>query len=278
MSQKVNIAILDLYEGQENQGMRCVHEIINNWSAFKQIEAKTTVFEVRIEQQIPSIYDFDVFISTGGPGSPIDSEGSDWENKYFEFIAQVVAHNQNPENSKKHILFICHSFQMACRFFEIGKVCKRKSTSFGVFPVHKYKNGLFEPVFEELADPFYVVDSRDYQVIEPNHKKIREIGASILAIEKERPHIALERAIMAVRFNEYMIGTQFHPEADAVGMRQYLLREDKKATVIANHSEEKWQSMVDQLLDEDKIVYTHNTLIPNFLNIAFKELEVNAWV
>ncbi|MEI9933338.1 MAG: hypothetical protein WDM71_00415 [Ferruginibacter sp.] len=39
-----------------------------------------------------------------------------------------------------------------------------------------------------------------------------------MAIEKERPHVALPRAIMAVRFNDYMIGFQFHPEADAVGM------------------------------------------------------------
>jgi hypothetical protein len=31
---------------------------------------------------------------------------------------------------------------------------------------------------------------------------------------------------MAVRFNDYMIGTQFHP-GDATGMSMYLQREDE---------------------------------------------------
>lgn len=40
-------------------------------------------------------------------------------------------------------------------------------------------------IFEGLKDPFYAVDSRDYQVTEPNHNKLHEMGASILAIEKK---------------------------------------------------------------------------------------------
>ena len=33
----------------------------------------------------------------------------------------------------------------------------------------------------------------------------------ILCVEKERPHVPYERAVMAIRFNEHMIGTQFLP-------------------------------------------------------------------
>ena len=54
------------------------------------------------------------------------------------------------------------------------------------------------------------------------------MGASILCIEKSRPHVPYERAIMAMRFNEYMIGTQFHPEADAAGMSIHLQTEEKR--------------------------------------------------
>jgi homoserine O-succinyltransferase len=32
-------------------------------------------------------------------------------------------------------------------------------------------DGKNEPVFEGLRDPFYSVDSRDYQVIEPDHTR-----------------------------------------------------------------------------------------------------------
>jgi homoserine O-succinyltransferase len=99
------------------------------------------------------------------------------------------------------------------------------------------------------------------------------LGATILAIEKERPHVQLERAIMAVRFNEYMIGTQFHPEADAVGMSMHLQTEDKKKTVIENYGHDKWSSMIEQLNDPDKIVYTYEHILPNFLQIAVQSLQ-----
>src|SRR5258706_11311372 len=130
-----------------------------------------------------------------------------------------------------------------------------------------------EIVFKGMKDPFYAVDSRDYQVIEPDNDRINQLGVKVLAIEKERPHVAhLERAIMAVRFNDYFIGTQFHPEADAVGMSIHFQSEDKKKTVIENYGEEKWKSMIDHLNDPDKILWTYSHVIPNFLNIAIEEL------
>jgi GMP synthase-like glutamine amidotransferase len=162
---------------------------------------------------------------------------------------------------------------LACRYFGIGEVCPRKSTAFGIFPIHLLEEGHHEPVFEGLKDPFYSVDSRDFQVIQPNHARLRELGAHILAIEKNRPHVPYERAMMAVRFNPYFIGTQFHPEADALGMQMYLQRADKKATIIENHGEAKWTSMVEHLQDPDKILWTYTHVLPNFLNHATEELS-----
>jgi homoserine O-succinyltransferase/O-acetyltransferase len=78
---------------------------------------------------------------------------------------------------------------------------------------------------------------------------------------------------MAIRFNDYMIGTQFHPEADAAGMTRYLNREDKKKTVIENHGEEKWRGMLEHLNDPDKILWTQAHVIPNFLNQAVEQLK-----
>ena len=78
---------------------------------------------------------------------------------------------------------------------------------------------------------------------------------------------------MAIRFNDFMIGTQFHPEADAIGMSMYLQREDKKQTVIDEHGIEKWQSMIDHLNDPDKISWTYSHVIPNFLRMALDDMN-----
>ncbi len=268
----IQIALLDLYEGAPNEGMRCIRELIAQWGLQHNLQVTLDEFDVRQKLAIPSLQ-YDVFISSGGPGSPLDSKGSDWENNYFKWIQSVEEWNNLSINTpKKHIFFICHSFQLAARYFGIGNVCKRKSTAFGVFPVHMLQERTQEAVFEGLNDPFYAVDSRDYQLIEPNHTKLRAMGGSILAIEKNRPHVPFERAVMSVRFNPYFMGTQFHPEADAAGMAMYLQRADKKQTVIENHGEAKWKSMVEQLQDPEKIRWTHNQIIPNFLNLAAKEL------
>ncbi|MEN9597700.1 MAG: hypothetical protein RL596_11 [Bacteroidota bacterium] len=271
-NRSVKVAILDLYEGQPNQGMRCIREIINQWGESFALDVVYEEFDVRLNIALPSL-DFDIYISSGGPGSPLESEGTEWEEKYFNWIRSVEEWNANTQHfPKKHVFFICHSFQLAARYFNIGKVCKRVSTAFGVFPIHMLEEGKNEPVFDGLRDPFYAVDSRDFQVIAPDTDKINSNGGTILAIEKDRPHVPYERAIMSIRFTEYFLGTQFHPEADAVGMGMYLQRADKKKTVIANHGEEKWASMVEQLQDPDKIMWTYNHILPNFLNQAVGEL------
>jgi homoserine O-succinyltransferase len=270
---KLRIAILDLYEGQPNQGMRCLKAILTQFAEVHRLDLEWSVFDVRLKNQVPDL-SYDIYISSGGPGSPVDSENSEWENSYFHWLRKVEKHNTGAaDTDKKYILFICHSFQLACRYYKIARVTKRKSTAFGVFPVHMQAPGKEEPVFAGLPDPFYAVDSRDYQVIAPDSGRLRKTGAQILAIEKERPHVPLERAIMAIRFNEYMLGTQFHPEADATGMSMYLQRGDKKKTVIAEHGEEKWRSMIEQLNDPDKILWTYSHVIPNFLNIAVKQFQ-----
>jgi homoserine O-succinyltransferase len=264
----VRVAILDLYEGQANQGMRCIRELLTEYSRTHNIELQYDEYEVRLQHHVPDL-SYDIYISSGGPGSPLDSEGSAWETAYWGWLKAIEGYNADPATIQpKQVLFICHSFQLICRHYGVGKVTHRKSTAFGVFPVHMLEGAAHEPVFAGLRDPFYAVDSRSYQVIQPNPDVVSAMGGQLLAIEKERPHVPLERAIMSIRFNEFMIGTQFHPEADATGMSMYLQREDRKQTVIAEHGEEKWKSMITQLNDPDKIRWTNSHVIPNFLDYA----------
>jgi len=271
--QSVRIAILDLYEGVANQGMRGIREIINQFGEINQLNIEMDEFDVRLKNSVPDLT-YDIYISSGGPGSPLESEGSEWEKKYFEWLREVEKWNDDAmQLQKKYVFFICHSFQLVCRHWQLAKVCARKSTSFGVFPIHLLEEGKEEPVFSGMNDPFYAVDSRDFQIIEPRMNMLYK-GAKILCIEKDRPHLPYERAIMGIRFSDYFIGTQFHPEADAIGMTMYLHTEEKKKTVIENHGLAKWKSMIEQLNDPDKILWTYAHILPNFLNIALNSLHL----
>ncbi len=268
----LRIAILDLYQGAANQGMRCIQQILQEWSSSEQIDLSIQLFDVRQRAELPGL-EFDVYISTGGPGDPLSSRYEDWDIQWCRWLDRTLRHNANPNTSdKKFVFFICHSFQLACRHLNLGMVCKRHSTAFGVFPIHRLPGGDLEPILQGLNDPFYAVDSRDYQVIHPNDHRLEEMGGRTLCLEKERPHVPYERALMAARINPWMIGTQFHPEADAKGIQLYLLQEDRKQQVIENHGEAKWKSMLEQLGDADKIQLTYSQVIPNFLNQAAESL------
>jgi GMP synthase-like glutamine amidotransferase len=270
---EIKVAILDVYNGIANEGMRGFQDILNRYKAKHQLNLSFEIFDVRTKCEVPNYTDFDIYISSGGPGSPLDTEGSPWEKAYFNLIDQLEDHNLSNASQKKHAFFVCHSFQLMCRKYKLGEINTRRSPSFGVLPVHQTRAGLADPIFDGLADPFYSVDSRSWQVIHPDEKRFTDLGMQLLAIEKERPHVNLPRALMAIRFNEYFVSTQFHPEADAVGMQAYLSKEDKKTEVVNEHGLDKYNEMLERLEDPDKIMHTQNTVIPNFLDQAVLSLQ-----
>ena len=234
--------------------------------------------DVSFKNEIPNIEDFDIFISSGGPGNP-HREGFEWEDKFAQFLDSVYQHNQENE-AKKYLFLICHSFQLASIHWNLGNICKRKSYSFGVMPIHKTEEGKQEFLLKNLPEPFYAVDSRAYQFIEPNADRFEELGMKIVAIEKFRPHINLERAVMAIRFSDEIFGTQFHPEANPAGMIENLKDEKNKEAMIENFGMEKYLETVDRMDDEDKIMLTQAQILPRFLRLAkkniLKEIEAMA--
>jgi len=269
------VAVLDLYQGATNQGMRGIQTILKKWSEEKNINIQVDYFEVRLKKEIPDL-SYQAYISSGGPGSPLESRYEDWDIAWCKWLDAIQRWNSHPAQlNKKFVFFICHSFQLACRYLNTGLVCKRRSTSFGVFPIHLQEVGKKEIIFEGLEDPFYAVDSRDYQIVQPRMDQLKEIGGQLLCIEKERPHVPYERAVMGLRFNPFLIGTQFHPEADPEGMTHYLSQEEKRRMVIENHGEEKLRNMLTHLQDPDKIKWTQARILPNFLNQAYASLAAN---
>lgn len=266
----IRIALIDMNNNHVNQGFRNIKEISE---AFQQISEENVIiqtFDVRFKNEMPNIEDFDIFISSGGPGNP-HREGMEWEDRYSAFLDRVLEHNQYNEN-KKYLFLICHSFQLASIHWKLGNICKRRSYSFGVMPVHKTEEGEQEFLFKNLQDPFYAVDSRAYQFIEPDMDRFEELGMKITAIEKFRPHINLERAVMAVRFSDEIFGTQFHPEADPKGMIENLKDEKNKEAMIENFGMEKYLETVDRIDDEDKIILTRSQILPRFLQSAKKNI------
>lgn len=267
---KLKVAILDMYKGEPNQGMRNIHNLLESYAEENEIELEKKVFDIRGKQEIADM-SYDAYISTGGPGSPIDPEG--WEDNYIKLIHNIIVYNER-SSDKKFLFLICHSYQVFCYHFQLAKVCLRKSESFGIFPMHKLEEANHHYITKNLSDPFYAVDSRKWQVIQPNRHNLRIMGAKILLQEKARHHLPYERATMAIQFTPEIFGTQFHPEADADGMIFYLNSEEKKKVVIDNYGQKKYSEMLVHLNDPDKIKLTQQVMIPGFLDEVLSVLNI----
>jgi homoserine O-succinyltransferase/O-acetyltransferase len=262
----LKVALVDMNNNQPNKSIGMLQRTLDTYPAFDWKR-----YEVRHAGQIPDM-SYDIYILSGGPGDPLENDGP-WFDRYFAFLDQLWDYNQDESNTPKHCLFICHSFQMACHRYGIGKISRREKYSFGTYPVHKTHEGKSERFFSALPDPFYIADFRQFQVTKPDYVLLKKIGASILCFEKLRPHVQLERAVMAVRFSPTMFGTQFHPEADPAGLREHFMQEERKATVIEEYGEARYHRMMTDLVHPQKIQLTFDTIVPCFLADAINALQ-----
>lgn len=262
----IKIAILDMNNGVANQAMKGIQKILNQYSSDKKLMLEVGIYDIRQKGEVPDL-SYHIYIASGGPGSPYDGEGEKWEDDFFELLDQIDQFNLENEE-KKYAFLICHSFQLACRKYQLGKVTRRQSNAFGIFPITITPQGKKESVFQGLNNPFFSFENRDWQVVQPQKAVFEKMGAELLALEKERRNPDMERCMMAIRFSPYVVGTQFHPEVNPQDMKSYLQQPDKKTSIIKNHGEEKYYDMLDSLENPDRIMLTQRIILPNFLDEA----------
>jgi len=261
----IKAAIIDLYNNEANEGIRCIKDILTGAGL------KYDIFDTRYKDEIPGM-DYDIFISSGGPGDPFDGEGKPWETKYFNLLDEINNANAKSNDDKKFVFFICHSFQLMARYYGFGQVLRRPVKSFGVIPFKLTDAGKEDRLFKGMRDPIYAADIRTYHVIHPDSKILSDIGAKILSTEFENE--LEENAVMSVRISEEIAGTQFHPEADPASMIHHMKQDERKKQVVERYGEAKYFEMLDMLEQPDKIKLTRKTVLPNFLNDAKNKLSL----
>ena len=258
------MAILDMNNNHENMGIASIKRIADRFAIIDY-----EVFDVRHKKEVPGT-EFDIYISSGGPGDPLEYEGG-WEKDYHQLMDDLWQHNQVSEE-KKYAFFICHSFQIICHHLGIGDVTLREKESFGIVPVDKTAAGKEEALFMELNAPFYGADFRKYQVVFPNRDRLEELDAVITAIEKSDATKEDSKALMAIRFSNEWFGTQFHPEAHPDGMVHYLRRQEKKDMILRQWGLNTYEEMMHNAIHPDRLANTRDHILPGFLKDAVENI------
>jgi homoserine O-succinyltransferase len=67
----VKIAVIDLNNGVPNQGLRCLRDLLKQTGENRaEVDVVADFFDTRHGGELPDI-GYDIFISSGGPGSPL---------------------------------------------------------------------------------------------------------------------------------------------------------------------------------------------------------------
>lgn len=263
---EVKVAVIDMNAGRPNQGTGAILDILEQYRRANGLDFSVSVFDLRAKGEFPGLR-ADLYLCSGGPGSPFDGAGSAWETAFFDFLDQIQHHNDR-QQKKKHVFLICHSFQLACIKYRFGQVVRRNPSALGINPVELTPEGLQDALFKNLPDPFFAADSREWEVL-PDPGDASRLK-QILALEQPTGVPGRKQAIMAARFSQEISGTQFHPEAGPEGFRTYLLDTRTKATVIALSGDDSYREMLEGLADPQKIALTKSLLLRNFLDNALQ--------
>jgi len=98
-NKQIKVAVLDLYNGIPNEGMRSFEELLQRYKTKNNSNFTYQIFDVRKKEELPGI-EFDIYISSGGPGSPL-TENEEWDKKYIQLIDQLEGHNRSDDPQKK---------------------------------------------------------------------------------------------------------------------------------------------------------------------------------
>ena len=269
----IRTAILSMYRDTDAQGLLYLQNLLKQESGrYHGAEIEYRIFQTRFGNEMPETEDYDLFISTGGPGNPHDGEGMEWEKHYFKFLDELFNQNLSAEHQKFHFS-ICHSFQLLCRHFRIATVNRREGLPrFGIYTCSRSKEAESDSLLQKLPEKYAVVENRSWQCIESDEMRLKELGITVLSKENSNP----DSALLALRINPSWLATQFHPETNPEEMRRIFLSEEKKKEVVQQYGTEKWEDIMQQLGPGNSLLETYEILLPGFIRFVAEKLQKSA--
>lgn len=273
---RVRIGLVDMNNGVPNQAMRCFRRILDRFEERVRERNPGIVFhrqvlEPRNRGDIPrGPYDF--VLSTGGPGSPFEGIEEPWGVGYFKFLQDVYDRNQRDAATAPKLLAVCHSFELAVIHFRVAEMRKRDTLKFGLMPAYITRAGREIDYFKAFDDRLFTWEYRWWQAVDPDPGRLRELGGRILAQESREDGTSDKgEAILALSFAEGIDGTQFHPEADKLGVLEWMRMAEHAERLKAQYSEELYERMLKSLNDETRLARTHALFVPGWLTYRFND-------
>lgn len=274
----LRIGLIDMNNGVANEAIRCFKGIIAQFG--KKARAanpglKTEIAHVQprnLAEKPPA--DCDLYLSSGGPGSPLDGYDEPWAADYRRFLDGLLAEGSQGSDATRALFVVCHSFELCVMHFGIARMEPRPARKFGVMPVYMTEEGLVSPLLSCFGDRLFAFEHRSWQAIGLEEGKLRAMGGELWARESRDGQSNKGEGLLGFRFCRNIEGTLFHPEADRAGALAWIARPDQAAAVVDAYGEELYLRMLRTLDDPMRLARTYALLIPGWLARRFNALAL----
>ncbi len=261
--------------GHVNQAMRCFRGLASSF--FERVRLFNPTLDCEIVEVSPRDTDdvvprdCDLYLSSGGPGSPFDGDGTTWVDDYGRFSDGVVESAIRDDEGQQALFAICYSFELVVRHFKVAHVGPRSERKFGVMPIYTTPEGQRHPLLTAFGDRLFAFEHRNWEAIDLDESRLRSLGGTLLARES-RDGVSKGRALLALEVAPGIETVQFHPEADRPGVMNWVARPEQAEAFKAQYGEFTYQAMLRTLDDPRRLARTYALVIPGWLNRRFNVL------
>lgn len=275
----LRICLVDMNDGHENQAMRCFRLICTEFH--KHVQKHNPNVELQIEHVSPRDKDeappedCDLYLSSGGPGSPFDGDNKSWPAKYAKFLDDVVEDNDKREANAKGLFGVCYSFEMIVRHFKVCTMAPRATRKFGVMPIYTTRDGQEHPLLAPFGDRLFAFEHRNWEAIELDTAHLERLGGKLLARESREGQNDKGSAVLGLDVAPGVETVQFHPEADRTGVVTWVRKPEQAAAFRAAYGDETYERMLKTLDDPSRLARTFSMLIPGWMVRKFNGMAAD---
>jgi GMP synthase-like glutamine amidotransferase len=275
---KLRLCIVDMNNAHVNQAMRCLRSIAGTF--FERVREVNPGLVCELAEvsprdtNAPVPRDCDLYLSSGGPGSPFEGDQEPWYADYDLFSKGIVESAAVAGPETRAMFAVCYSFELIVRQFKVAHIGPRADRKFGVMPVYMTTEGMRHPLLAEFHDRLFAFEHRNWEAIELDEARLRGLGGALLARES-RDGVSKGRAILALDVAPGIECVQFHPEADRPGVMNWVSRPEQAEAFKATYGVATYEAMLRTLDDPKRLARTYALVIPGWLTRRFNLLAAH---
>lgn len=273
----LKVCFIDMNAGVENQAMRCLQSVISRFESELRESNPTLPIDVHTVSprdtlnEIPR--DHDLYIASGGPGSPLEGLGTPWYDDFRRFTDGLIqAHDRDPGDAPS-MFSICYSYELVTLHLNIADVVQRDGRKFGVMPVYTTTAGRHHPLLAPFGDRLFAFEHRNWEVVNLDEPRLNAMNGSVLARESREGRDDKGSAVLAFNISEAVETVQFHPEADLAGIFNWIDRPEQQKAFVDSYGDLTFDRMLKTIKNPERVARVHHEVIPGWMRRRFNAIS-----